>query len=233
MTTRIFFLLLFLFVFGGLYANIETEFEIVIVDSIPQYRYLSIVSLESNDTLRFDPINFNAQERVNLFFKNVFSGKSILLLTDYQGQTISSKPFKISNKRNEFLVFVQSSTIDVTNKTFLYPLKNENKNSYYVFLLLFFVVKMLISYIFISISKLQKRIIFVAAGTFLISSFIDWIFPINYVIRFVLTAIIEYLLITVAGAGLISWKKSCALILVVNIIGFGIIAFAYTLYIIC
>jgi hypothetical protein len=220
---------------GKAFAGIGVELDVVFTDSIAQYRCLYVLAPDTNDrndTLaKFDSLSFNGKNSVSLFYAVDFDGENSLSLVDSCGVSIESKPFRVSPKRTVFSVVVESEQIKVSNRDFLYPQKNDDERSYYAFLLIFFAVKILISAVFIFASKVPKRIIAVAAGAFLLSSLVDWFFPINYLYRLLLTMLVEYLLISLVGGKSISWLRAAVLVFVVNVAGFGTIALLYILHV--
>jgi len=228
----LFFLLL---VCGKVFAGVSVELDVVFNDSTVQCRYLYVLSPSAggaNDTLTvFDTLSFNGHNRVSLFYTAGFSGKNVLSMVDSNGVNIVSQPFRVSPRRAVFSVVVGEQHIEVAGKDYLYLRKNENERSYYVFLLIFFVVKILMTAIFVLFSKLPGRVIFIASGAFLISAFFDWLFPLNHLYRLLLMMLAEYLLIALFGNSYISWLKAALLVLVVNLAGFGIIVFLYMMYV--
>lgn len=228
---RILFLLLML-TCGKLFANSVVELDVVFKDSTIQCRYLYVLVPEANDTLAvFDSLSFNGKNRVSLFYSAGFDGKNLLSIVDSGGVHIKSKPFMTSPRRTVFSVVVGRRQIEVTGKDYLYLRKNDNERSYYVFLFIFVIIKILITIIFGFASKQRKRIVAIASGAFLISAFIDWLFPIDYLYRFLMILLAEYLAIALTGHRFISWLRAAMLVLTVNIIGFGMIAILYLLYV--
>ena len=229
------FLLLLTLFCGKMFANIDVELDIVSNDSVLQYRYLyvlqSVGAEGKEDVLAvFDSLSFNKHDRVSLFYTVSDPGKNVLTFIDADGQSLESNPFKVSPRRTVFLVIVDQEKITVSNKTYLHSLKNENKNSYYIFLLIFLTVKILLTAPFVFISNLRKRNIAIAAGAFLLSAFIDWLFPVGYLYRLLMTMFVEFLLIAVIGCRYISRVQAAVLVLIVNTIGFGIIMLLYLSY---
>jgi len=231
---KLFFLFL-IFTFGKAFAGIGVELDVVFNDSTVQCRYLYVLghdTKKANDTLAvFDTLSFIGQSRVSLFYSVGSAGKNILSMVDSGGVHVESKPFSVSSRQTVFTVGIGQQQILVTGKDFLYPLKKEDKHSYFVFLLFFFVIKSLIVVIFNTVSQLSKRNIPIAAGAFLLSVFVDWFLPLNYLYRFLLVMLTEYLLIALAGRKSISWLRAAMLVLVVNIIGYGMIISLYLLYV--
>ena len=216
------------------FADIGVELDVVFRDSV-QCRYLYVLSPNAggtNDTLAvFDTLSFNGQNRVSLFCTVSSHGKNKLSLVDSGGLHIESDLFSISPRRTTFVAEVGNEQIKITHKDFLYPLKNEDERSYFIFLMIFFVVKIILAAVFIFSSKLPKRLIPIASGAFLLSSFVDWFLPMNYLYRFLIIALAEYPLIAVVGRKSISLLRAAGLILMVNIAGFGFIAFLYLLFV--
>jgi len=231
--------LLLILACGKMFANIGVELDVVFKDcadsSIVQYRYLYVLCPAADGTSDslavFDTLHFNGKNRVSLFYSVHSNGKNILSMVDSAGVYLESKPFMVSPKRTTFAVVVGQQQIEVVAKDYLYLRKNENEHSYYVFLLIFFVVKFLFTVIFVFISKLPKRNVFIASGAFILSAFIDWLIPLNYLYRFLMIILAEYLLIALVGRKSISWLRAAMLALTVNIAGFGFIAILYLLYV--
>ena len=215
---------------GKALADIDVELDVVFNDSI-QCRYLYVLNPGTeglSDTLAvFDTLAFNGQSRVSLFYAATSVGKNILALVDSGGLQIESNPFGISLQRTTFVVLVGQQQIKVTVKDYLYPQKNEDERSYFIFLLIFCVVKIIIVAVFVFSSKLPKRLILIASGTFLLTAFVDWFLPVHYLYRFLMMALAEYLLIAVVGRKSISWLRAAVLALVINIAGYGMIAVLY------
>jgi len=228
-------LLLFALACGQVFSNNVIELDVVIRDSTLQIQRLYVLQIidaeDRVDTLAaFDTLSFNRQNRVSLFYTVNHAGKNMLSLIDSNGERIESKSFTVSPHRIVFLTVIDQQQIAVSNKTFLYTLKNEDEKSYYAFLLIFFTVKILITALFVFLSSLRKRNVAIAAGTFLLSAFIDWLFPINYLYRLLMTMIVEYLLIAIIGRKHISKVQAAILVLFVNVFGFGMIALFYITY---
>lgn len=227
-------LLVLLLVRGNLFAGIGVELDVVFKDSI-QCRYLYVFSPNAkgtNDTLAlFDTLSFKGQSRVSLFYSARSAGKNMLSIVDSGGVHIESKPFRVSPQRTVFTVAAGQEQILVTGKDYLYPQKNEDERSYYIFLLISFSVKILITAIFIFVSRLPKRIISIASGAFLLSVFIDWFLPVIYLYRFLIIMLAEYLLIALVGRKSVSRLRAALLVLVVNLTGYGIIAIMYLMYV--
>jgi len=228
-------ILLLMFACGKVFAGIGVELDIVFSDSTIQCRYLYVLypaADGANDTLAvFDTLSFNGQNRISLFYKAGFEGNNILSMLDSSGVNVISKPFGVSPHHTVFSVVIGRQQIEVAGKDYIYLRKNENEQSYYIFLLIFFAAKLLMTVVFVLISKLPKRVIFIVSGAFLFSAFIDWLFPLNHLYRLFLIMLTEYLLIALIGHKSISWLRAALLVLVVNLIGFGIIVFLYIMYV--
>jgi len=233
--SRIGTLFLLLLACGKMFAGIGVELDVVCRDSTVQCRYLYVLCPAADgttDTLAiFDSFSFNGKNRASLFYSVPSSGKNTLLMIDSAGLQIESNHFRVSPRRTTFSVVVGQQQIEVVAKDYLYLRKNENEQSYYAFLLIFFVVKIIITVIFVLTSKLPGRIISIASGAFLLSAFIDWLFPISYLYRFLMIILAEYLLIALVGRKFISRLQAAGLVLIVNIAGFGIIDILYLLYV--
>ncbi len=229
----IFFLLLV--ICGRAVAGVNIELDVVFRDSTKQCQFLYILvpnAEGNNDTLAvFDTLSFNKQSRISLFYTAPSDRKNLISIVDTSGLHLESRPFKVSSEQTTFTVFIKKHQVKVVNKDYLYPQKNEDKQSYFFFLLIFFIVKILIATIYIFISKLPKRLISIAAGTFLLSAFIDWFLPYNYFYRLLITALVEFLLIFLVGRKSIPWFRAILLVILVNVVGFGIIVTAYLLYV--
>ena len=216
---------------GNVFAEIDVELDVV---TNVQCKYLYVISKDikenRSDTIaRFDSLSFN-EMRASLFYTVRKRGVNIISIVDFDGATIESKPFKVSRGNNVFSVIVEQQSIKINRKNYLYPLKNDDDKSYYVFLLIFFTVKMLIAVVFIFLAKLPKLNIVTASGAFLLSAFIDWLLPINYLWRILLMIVTEFLLIAFFGRERITPLGTLKLVLVINAIGFGIISLLYFSY---
>lgn len=227
---------------GDIFAGIVVELDVTFSDrmqrtdsSTLQCRYLYALSPNAggtNDTLAvFDSLSFNGQKRVSLFYTANPGRDHMLAMIDTAGLQLKSRLFRVSSQRTSFAVVIGRQHIKVTNKDYIYPLKNQDKRSYFVFLFIFFVVKALIAAVFVFSSKLPKRIMTISWGAFLLSAFIDWFLPVHYLYRFLMVALVEYLLIAMVGGKSISWLRAALLVLAVNIAGSGLIALLYFLFI--
>ena len=220
---------------GKVFANIGVELDVVFRDSTVQCRYLYVLrpnTDRTNDTLAvFDTLSFSGQSRTSLFYSVSSKGKDMLSLVDSSGICIESKPFSVSPLHTVFTVVVGQRQILVTGKDYLYPQRNEDERSYFIFLFLFFSVKILITAIFNFVSKLHKRNISIAAGAFLLSAFAEWFLPLHYLYRFLITMLSEYMLIALVGRKSISRLRAAMLVLVVNFCGYGIIAILFLLFV--
>ena len=226
--------LLLMFSCGKEFSVINVELDIVFSDSTV-HRYLYVLgsgAKELNDTLAvFDTLSFNGQNRVSLFYTVRSGGKNMLSMVDSSGLQVESKPFRVSPRRTTFTVVVRQHQIEVTGKDYHYLRKNDDERSYYVFLFIFVTVKILITTVLGFTTKQRKRIVAIAFGAFLLSAFIDWLFPLNYLYRFLMIVLAEYLPIALIGHRFISWMRAAMLVLTVNMIGFGMIAVLYLLYV--
>jgi hypothetical protein len=216
---------------GKIFAGIGVELDVVFKDSTLQCRYLYALSPNTggiSDTLAvFDSLSFNGQNRVSLFYIAGSGSDHMLSMLDSSGLYLESRMFRVSSQRTTFTVVIGRQQIKVANKDYIYPQKNEDERSYFVFLFIFFVVKIWMVAVFFFSSKLPKRIISISSGAFLLSAFVDWFLPINYLYRFLIIALVEYLLIALVGRKSISWLQAALLVLVVNMVGFGLIAVLY------
>jgi hypothetical protein len=215
----------------GKIFGIGVELDVVFRDSTLQCRYLYVLSPNAggiNDTLAvFDTLSFNGQSRVSLFYAAECGSENMLSMVDSSGLHIESSTFKVSRQRTVFAIMIGRQQIKVAGKDYIYPQKNEDERSYFVFLFIFFVVKILITAVFVFSSKLPKRTISISSGAILLSAFVDWFLPMNYLYRFLIIILAEYLLIALVGRRSISWLQAALLVLVVNIVGFGLIAVSY------
>ena len=219
-----------LFIFGNMFAEANVELDVVFSDSTVQCKYLYVLGANTGDTLAvFDTLSFNRQNRVSLFYTANKGGKNILLLVDSEGALSESKPYNIMYS-NVFSVAVGKEQISVNKRDFLYFRKNSDNKSYFVFLLFFFTVKSLITFFFVFLSALHRRVAAFASGAFLLSALIDWFFPLHYFYRLFVTLLAEYLFIAILGRKSISWLWTAILVMVVNFVSFGIIAFLFILH---
>lgn len=228
-------ILLLSFVCGKALAGINVELDVVFSDSSVQCRYLYVLTSGANglnDTLAvFDSLSFCGQNRVSLFYSVRTNEKNTLSMVDSAGVHVKSKPFKVSPQHTTFKVVAGQQQIRVSNKDYLYPQKNGDVRSYFVFLTIFLVIKILLTVVFVFTSKQRRRIIALAFSAFLLTVFIDWFLPLSYLYRFLMMIITEYLLIALAGRKSISWLRAAMLILTVNLVGFGLIVILYLLYV--
>ncbi len=227
---------LFAVLCGKSFAGIEVELDVTFPDSTRHPQFLYVLGFESEanaDTLAvFDSLSFTGHHQISLFF-TVPHKQEIQLVTVVNGddQGTESRLFKVSFWRTTFVVSIDEYQIDVMLKDYLYPQKNEDDYSYFWFLLIFVVVKTFIAVIFLVLRKMPKRLIPISSGTFMLSAFIDWFIPLNYVIRFLITTLVEFLLIALVGHKSISWLQTALLIIIVNVVGFGLIFIAYFGYV--
>ncbi len=216
-------------------ADVNVELDVFFKDSTQRCRFLYVLGTDSEgsaDTLAvFDTLEFNNRQRVSLFYSVHSDSENTISIVDTAGQSLMSKPFKVSSQRTTFVVTVHPQRIKVTVKDYLYPRKNEDEQSYFFFLLIYFVVKVLIAIGYILVRKLPLRLISIASGAFLLGAFIEWFLPLHYFWRFLMTVLVEFLLIAFFGRKLISVFRAGLLTLIVNIIGFGIIFAAYLFYV--
>jgi hypothetical protein len=228
-------LLLISLICGKSFAGVNVELDVVFSDSTVQCRYLYVLApgtVGVNDTIAvFDTLSFNGQNRLSLFYTVRSDGKNTLSIVDAAGVHLRSKPFRVSPQRTTFKVDVMQQQIKITGKDFLYPQKNEDGRSYFVFLTIFFVIKILIATVFVFVSKQRKPIIAIASGAFLLSALIDWFISFDYLYRFLMMILAEYLLIALVGRRFIAWLQAAMLVLTVNMIGFGMIVMLYVLYV--
>jgi hypothetical protein len=220
---------------GKAFADFGVELDIVFKDSTNRYQFLHVLGTEpdnAGDTLAvFDTLSFNRQRRVSLFYTVSAASENIISVVDTAGKITVSKPFDVSPRQTTFVAVVDAHQIKVAGKDYLYPRKNEDPHSYFYFLLIFFIVKVVITAIYIFTSKLPERLIFIASGAYLLSAFIDWFLPLQYLFRFLAIVLIEFLLIALFGRKAASPLRIGLLIIVVNAVGFGFIILTYLLYV--
>jgi hypothetical protein len=233
---HLFLTVLFLYIPNGkVLADFDVELDVFFKDSTLNGRYLYVLEFsqgKSADTLAvFDSLAFNRQDRISLFYNSEQIRETKLVYIDTSGLNLNSKIFKPSPGRTTFAVSINRQNIKIVNKDFAYPQKNEDEQSYLYYLSIFVFVKILIAMVFIFASTLPKRLISISSGTFLLSVLIDWNLPLHYFIRFLITALAEFLLISLIGRKHISWLQSVLLVIIVNIAGFGIILGGYLLYV--
>lgn len=220
---------------GNIFAGLNAELDVVFEEPGQQCRFMYILSPDiegKSDTLAiFDSLAFNRQQRVSLFFPIPQKREIKVSILTAGGQRMESGLFGVSPRQTTFAVSVNSKRIKITGKDFLYPQKNEDERSYVIFSLIFFIVKMLISSVYISVTRLPKPLLAITSGIFILSAFIDWFFPMNYYCRFLFAALFETLLLKVAGRASITWRHTILLATIVNIIGFGIIFALYFMYV--
>ena len=220
---------------GRLSAGVDVELDVAFGDSTFRCKCLYVLRSGADgasDTLAvFDTLSFSRQNRISLFYTAPAGRENMISAVDSGGNVRTSSLFGISPQRTTFTVFIGPQNIRVSVRDYLYPLKNEHKESYFFFLLIFFAVKICLAIACIFVAKLSKRLIPVAAGTFLLSAFIDWLLPMNYIFRFLLVMTVEFLLITMGGRKHVSLLRAALLAPVVNVVGFGIIAAAYLFYV--
>jgi len=216
---------------GRLFANIGVELDVVFKTDSDSVQYKLLYVLAGDTLAVFDSLHISGKERTSLFYFASADEKNVIVIVDAEGKSIQSKPFKLSPRRTTFSVAVRQQSVDVVAKDFLYLRKYEEERSYYVFLMIFFVTKFLLAVIFIFAAKIPKRNISTACGAFLLSAFIDWFLPLEHILRFLLVILSEYLLVALFGRRSISWLQTALLVIVVNMVGFGIIATLYLAYV--
>jgi hypothetical protein len=223
-------LLIGMFACAKAFAGIDVELEVVFRDSVPQCCYLYVLSPNAgtNDTLAvFDTLSFDGRSRISLFYTAAAGSNQFLSLVNPDGQHRQSRMFKVLPQRTGFVVMVGQRRINIINTDYLYPRKNGDERSYFVFLLFFFAVKFCIVVAFVFTAQLPRRNIAISSGAFLLSAFIDWMLPIPYLYRFLMMVLAEYLLIALVGRRSVSWFRAALLVLVVNMVGFGLITSLY------
>ena len=228
-------LLSLIFTDGKMFANVGVELDVSFRDTTVQCQFLHVLSPNMRgtyDTIAiFDSLSFKGQSRVSLFYSVDTIGENIVSVTDASGIVAESRFYNVSPKRTTFAVLIGQQNIRLINKDYIYPQKNDDERSYYIFLAIFFAVKILITTIFVFSLKLPKRIITISSGTFLLTAFIDWLLPLHYLSRFFIMMLAEYLLIAYAGRASISWLRTALLVLLVNVTGFGLITSLYIVFV--
>jgi hypothetical protein len=222
---------LFLLSCGTSFAGFNIELDVFSQENAASVRFLHVLAAH-NDTLTvFDSLAFGKQNRSSLFFATPQPQtiKIVALTTDEQ--SVESEWFEVSPRRTTLLVTIQNDKIDVSAKDFRYPRKNENENSYFVFLLIFLLVKLLITILYMSAFRMPKQLIQSISGAFLFSGVIDWIFPVSYLFRILMIMFVECFLIYFSSRKVISLLQTAILSIVVNIAGSGLIALIYMAYV--
>ena len=228
MLGRFCFVLLLTLFCGKLYGSIDVELDVLFGDSTVNCRCMYVICIDDNDTIAaFDTLSFFGYDRASLFYRMNGDGKDKLILLYNDSVLVESNIFEVLARRAVFDVVIWRDKISVSAKDYLYPRKNNNKYSYFIYLLIFFAIKTLLTALYIFIIPLAKRNILIASGVFLISSLIDWSLPVHFFFRFVLTVALEYIMISLIGRKSITWGWSAVLVLLVNISGAGIIALLY------
>ena len=225
-------ILFLLFACGTTFANIDVELDVILGDSTVQCRYLYVLSPAESagryDTLvAFDTLSFNAQRRMSLFYSVKTDKEHILSIVDSAGMFIESKPFAVTSQRAAYTVVVDREKISVTSNDYYYPQQNED----FIYLMVFFGVKFLMTIIFVMSSKFPKRIVSIASGAFLLSALIDLHFDISYLYRFLLILLADYLLIAFVARKSISPLWASIFVLTVNLAGYGVAMFLYLFYV--
>ena len=228
---RFFTVIWLFFALGRAHAGVSVELDVVFNDTTirrPSMYVLVPNAYGTNDTLAaFDSLSFYGLNRVSLFYTARSNQRNILSMVDSSGVYMESKPFRVSPQRANFKVMVGQQHIKVSNKDFLYPQKNDDQRSYFAFLTIFLAIKILITAGFVFSSKQRKRIVIIALTVFLVSAFMDWFLPINYVYRLLTMMLSEFLLIALVARKSILWRQAALLVLTVNSLGFGLIAILY------
>ena len=216
-------------------SGIGVELDVTFADSTlhPCVLYALSSPLEGVvDTLAiFDSLSFSGLQPVSLFFDISRKQEIQLKLVGTNYLIVQSKLFQVSPRKTIYAVSIDAEQINLSHRDFLYLKKKDSYNSYFFFLLIFFVVKTIIAAIYIAIERLPKRLILFLSGIFLLTAFIDWFVPLDYMIRFFIIALAEFFLIALTGRKFISWKQISLLIITVNIVGFGLIFAIYSGYI--
>ena len=212
----------------------DVELDVVFSDSTVHCRYLYVISLGDNglrDTIaRFDSLSFNRHDRVSLFYPVNNYAKNMIAFADSQGVHTESEPFRISLLTRSapaiFRVSIGNQQVTVAKRDYFHLQKDENL----AFVFVMFATKVLIMLFLVMLSALPKRTIAISTGAFFASSLLNWFFPLHYLYSTLISLPAEYLLIALIGRKYISWLRAAILVLVVNIAGFGIIAFLYIVY---
>ena len=113
--------LLFAFVVGNTFSNIDVELDVAFRDSTVNCRYLYVICNEKNDTLAvFDTLSFNGYDRVSLFYYAKDEGKNTIAMIDTSGAHLESNTFVVSPRRKVFSVVIDNRQINVRGKNYLY-----------------------------------------------------------------------------------------------------------------
>jgi hypothetical protein len=228
-------MVLLLFLSCKIFAGFTIELDVTFNEDSLHYQNIFVIAPdmeEAGDTITiFNSMAFKGQLQTSLFFTASQKQEIKITAVTSDGKEAESRSFQISPQRSTFSVLIDAEKIKVRTKDFLYPQKNDDEKSYFVFLLIFFIVKLLIACIYIFLTKLPKRLISISAGIFLFSGFFEWVLPVNYLIRFFIIALIEFLLIIIFAKKDLTWIQSIILIIIVNLAGFGIIVLSYLIYV--
>ncbi len=211
--------------------GIGVELDIALKDSISNCRYIYILTEKSDTLATFDSLAFAETRHTSLFFSIPDKQEIRLVAITNPTDTLFSDFFTVSPTQTLFSVTIEPGEINVKHKDYLYPLKKDNEHSYLFFLLLFVLIKTLIATSYIFLKEIPKRMIIVVVGVFLLSAVIDWVIPIQYLIRLLGMAIFEFLLVRLFGQKNITWAQSAIMIGITNAISFGIIFIAYLFYV--
>jgi hypothetical protein len=176
-------------------------------------------------------LSFETPDRSTLYFSADNNQEIKLIMLTAGWQRMESETFTVSPQQSTLLVTVENDEISISAKDFRYPEKDSNENSYFVFLLIFFAVKLLISIAYIFAFRLPKQLFSIAAGIFLLSAFIDWTLPIHFLLRLASVIAFEFGLFFFTSRKIFPLLHNIVMTIAVNIAGFGLIMLAYLIYV--
>ncbi|MDR3093782.1 MAG: hypothetical protein LBU62_03950 [Bacteroidales bacterium] len=221
---------LMLFCCGTIYGR-QIELEVIVPDSL-SFRHLYVLNAGNNDTLAvFDSMYVGYAKRSTLYFPSKEAQYIRLLLLTTSWQRIESASFSISARHSAFTVTINDLQIKVTRRDFRYPQKNEDDNSYWVFLLIFFLVKILISTACIYAMNLPRSLLYSISGVFLLSSLIYWSLPMFYLLRILVMVVFEFGILFLMESKKMPLLHNALLVIAENIAGVGLIELVYLFYV--
>jgi hypothetical protein len=207
------------------------ELEVISHDSL-SFRYLYVLDAGNNDTLAvFDSLYVGGAKRNTLYFSANKAQNIRLLLLTTAWQRIESASFAVSARHPAFAVTIDDLQMNVAGKDFRYPQKNEDDNSYWMFLLIFFAVKILISTAYIYALNLPRSLLYSVSGVFLLSSLIYWSLPVYYLFRILTMLVFEFGLLFLTERKKLPLLHNALLVIAENIAGVGLIEFVYLFYV--
>ncbi|MDR1667599.1 MAG: hypothetical protein LBS03_07920 [Bacteroidales bacterium] len=194
-----------------------------------RFRLVYVVDVVGGDTLAaFDSLAFDRQRNILYFSCEGEQIVRIFALTSGQ-QFVESESFTLFLQHTTFYALLQRDEINVSIEDFQYP-QNEEKENYFIFLLIFFTVKWSISAVYIFVMRLPKSLLAVAAGAFLLSAFIDWNLSVGYLFRLLILMFVECGLFLTARK-ILPLKHNIPMVAGANLSGFGLIMLAYLVFI--